>query len=167
MKLPGLRYVRELRGLTQPELAAASGVSMRTIVNEEHGGEARPSTARKLAVALDVSPTVLAGVEPFPVAQQKPPQAPGSPPPGSPPLNLPAMQQEQDADRRRKALEASTPAELARYLRDVERMMVATGMQLRGPEHQEPGGQAGLAKYLQELLDLREEAEPYARWMLP
>lgn len=161
MKLPGLRYVRELRGLTQPELAAASGVSMRTIVNEEHGGEARPSTARKLAVALDVSPTVLAGVEPFPVAQQKPPQATESP------LNLPAMQQEQDADLRRKALEASTPAELARYLRDVERMMVATGMQLRSPEHQEPGWQAGLAKYMQELLDLREEAEPYARWMLP
>ena len=162
MKLPGLRYVRELRGLTQPELAAASGVSMRTIVNEEHGGEARPSTARKLAVALDVSPTVLAGVEPFPVAQQRPPQAPESPP-----LNLPAMQQEQDADLRRKALEASTPAELARYLRDVERMMVATGMQLRSPEHQEPGWQAGLAKYMQELLDLREEAEPYAAWMLP
>jgi hypothetical protein len=77
------------------------------------------------------------------------------------------MQQEQDADRRRKALEASTPAELARYLRDVERMMVATGMQLRSPEHQEPGWQAGLAQYMQELLDLREEAEPYARWMLP
>ena len=143
MKLPELRYVRELRGLTQPELAAASGVSMRTIVNEEHGGEARPSTARKLAVALDVSLTVLAGVEPLPVAQQKPPQAP------EPPLNLPAMQQEQDANLRRKALEASTPAELARYLRDVERMMVATGRQLRGPEHQEPGGQAGLAKYMQ------------------
>ena len=157
MKLPGLRYVRELRGLTQPELAAASGVSMRTIVNEEHGGEARPSTARKLAVALDVSLTVLAGVEPFPVAQQKPPQEA----PQSPPLNLPAMQQEQDANLRRKALEASTPAELARYLRDLERMMVATGMQLRSPEHQEPGGQGGLANYMQELLDLREEAEPY------
>jgi transcriptional regulator with XRE-family HTH domain len=157
MKLPGLRYVRELRGLTQPELAAASGVSMRTIVNEEHGGEARPSTARKLAVALDVSLTVLAGVEPFPVAQQKPPQEA----PESPPLNLPAMQQEQDANLRRKALEASTPAELARYLRDLERMMVATGMQLRSPEHREPGGQGGLAKYMQDLLDLREEAEPY------
>ena len=163
MKLPGLRYVRELRGLTQPELAAASGVSMRTIVNEEHGGEARPSTARKLAVALDVSLTVLAGVEPFPVAQQTPPQAPPQAP-ESPPLNLPAMQLEQDANLRRKALEASTPAELARYLRDVERMMVATGMQLRSPEHQEPGG---LAKYMQELLDLREEAEPYAVLMLP
>jgi transcriptional regulator with XRE-family HTH domain len=154
MKLPELRHVRELRGLTQPELAAASGVSMRTIVNEEHGGEARPSTARKLAVALDVSLTVLAGVEPFAVAQQKPSQEA----PESPPLNLPAMQQEQDANLRRKALEASTPEELARYVRDVERMMVATGMQLRSPEHQEPGG---LAKYMQELLDLREEAEPY------
>jgi transcriptional regulator with XRE-family HTH domain len=154
MKLPELRHVRELRGLTQPELAAASGVSMRTIVNEEHGGEARPSTARKLAVALDVSLTVLAGVEPFAVAQQKPSQEA----PESPPLNLPAMQQEQDANLRRKTLEASTPEELARYVRDVERMMVATGMQLRSPEHQEPGG---LAKYMQELLDLREEAEPY------
>lgn len=163
MKLPELRHVRELRGLTQPELAAASGVSMRTIVNEEHGGEARPSTARKLAVALDVSLTVLAGVEPFAVAQQKPPQAKEA----SPPLKLPAMQQEQDANLRRKALEASTPAQLARYVRDVERMMVATGMQLRSPEHQEPGGQGGLAKYMQELLDLREEAEPYALWMLP
>ena len=156
MKLPELRHVRELRGLTQPELAAASGVSMRTIVNEEHGGEARPSTARKLAVALDVSLTVLAGVEPFPVAQQEPPQAPEPPP-----LNLPAMQQEQDANVRRKALEASTPAQLSRYVRDVERMMVATGMQLRSPEHREAGGQGGLANYMQELLDLREEAEPY------
>jgi transcriptional regulator with XRE-family HTH domain len=155
MKLPELRHVRELRGLTQPELAAASGVSMRTIVNEEHGGEARPSTARKLAVALDVSLTVLAGVEPLPVAQQEPPQAKES---SSSPLKLPAMQQEQDANLRRKALEASTPAQLARYVRDVERMMVATGMQLRSPEHQEPGG---LANYMQELLDLREEAEPY------
>ena len=98
MKLPELRYVRELRGLTQPELAAASGVSMRTIVNEEHGGEARPSTAHKLAVALDVSLTVLAGVEPFPVAQQKPPRALEPPP-----LILPVMQQEQDANLRREA----------------------------------------------------------------
>jgi transcriptional regulator with XRE-family HTH domain len=160
MKLPELRHVRELRGLTQPELAAASGVSMRTIVNEEHGGEARPSTARKLAVALDVSLTVLAGVEPLAVAQQKAPQAKEE----SPPLNLPAMQQEQDANLRRKALEASTPAQLARYVRDVERMMVATGMQLRSPEHREGGG---LANYMQELLDLREEAEPYVVSMLP
>ena len=160
MKLPELRHVRELRGLTQPELAAASGVSMRTIVNEEHGGEARPSTARKLAVALEVSLTVLAGVEPFAVAQQEPPQEA----PESRPLNLPAMQQEQDGNVRRKALEASTPAELARYLRDVERMMVATGMQLRSPEHREQGG---LANYMQELLDLREEAEPYVVLMLP
>jgi transcriptional regulator with XRE-family HTH domain len=163
MKLPELRRVRELRGLTQPELAAASGVSMRTIVNEEHGGEARPSTARKLAVALDVSLTVLAGVETLGVAQQKVPQEAPEPPP----LNLPAMQQERDANLRRGALEASTPAQLARYLRDVERMMVATGMQLRGPELQEPGGQGGLAQYLQELLDLREEAEPYVASMLP
>jgi transcriptional regulator with XRE-family HTH domain len=161
MKLPELRHVRELRGLTQPELAAASGVSMRTIVNEEHGGEARPSTARKLAVALDVSLTVLAGVEPLAVAQQKAPQAKESP------LNLPAMQQERDANVRRKALEASTPAQLSRYVRDVERMMVATGMQLRSPEHREGGGQGGLANYMQELLDLREEAEPYVVSMLP
>ena len=34
----------------------------------------------------------------------------------------------------------------------------------RSPEHQEGGG---LAKYMQELLDLREEAEPYVVLMQP
>jgi transcriptional regulator with XRE-family HTH domain len=117
MKLPALKYVRQLRGLTQPELADASGVSMRTIVNEEHGGEARPSTARKLAEALDVSIAVLAGVEPFPTLR---PLAPATP-------EVPALQLEEmyvaDVATRRRALEAATVKDRERYAASIERVI--------------------------------------------
>jgi transcriptional regulator with XRE-family HTH domain len=55
LKLPGLREQRELHGLSQSELARAAGVSRDSISNYETGQrEAWPSTAKKLADALDV-----------------------------------------------------------------------------------------------------------------
>ncbi|GAA1235294.1 hypothetical protein GCM10009665_26820 [Kitasatospora nipponensis] len=49
-----LRLARERTGLTQEELSASSGVSVRTISHLECGAVARPraATVRRLAVAL-------------------------------------------------------------------------------------------------------------------
>ena len=50
-----LRRIRKLKGLTQVELAALSGVSQYTITEIETGRrEPRPSTLHKLAEALGV-----------------------------------------------------------------------------------------------------------------
>ncbi len=50
-----LKRVRRLRGMSQLDLAARSGVSQYTITEIETGRrEPRPSTLRKLAKALDV-----------------------------------------------------------------------------------------------------------------
>ena len=55
MKLLRLREWRERRGLTQQDLAGKSTVSQNAISNYETGRRnARPSTARKLAAALEV-----------------------------------------------------------------------------------------------------------------
>lgn len=54
MKLPRLREWREFRGLTQPELAERAGLSLRSVFNYEHGGNALPNSTRKLAEALGV-----------------------------------------------------------------------------------------------------------------
>jgi transcriptional regulator with XRE-family HTH domain len=54
--LPGLKAARLRKAMTQAELAAASGVSRVTLARIETGGSAAPSTARKLAAALDVEP---------------------------------------------------------------------------------------------------------------
>ena len=62
-QLPGLRQARERRLMTMRELSARTGISTSTIVNlEAHGQEARMSTARKLAEALNVEPEELLGV---------------------------------------------------------------------------------------------------------
>jgi transcriptional regulator with XRE-family HTH domain len=50
-----LREWRELRGLSQQDLAQASGVGIATIVRVERGDQARPSTRRRLAEALKIS----------------------------------------------------------------------------------------------------------------
>ncbi len=56
-QVPGLRRIRESKFMTQAELSQKSGVSRVTIVRLEGGGEdARFSTIRKLAHALDVEP---------------------------------------------------------------------------------------------------------------
>lgn len=63
MKLPRVREWRERRGLTQGELAEISGVSARSIASYEAGGEARVTTARKLAEGLERSVEELAYYE--------------------------------------------------------------------------------------------------------
>lgn len=54
MQLPRLKEWREFRGLTQPELAERAGLSLRTVFNYEHEGNALPNNARKLAEALGI-----------------------------------------------------------------------------------------------------------------
>ena len=59
-KVPSLKRIRESRFLTQQELADKSGVHRVTIANLEGGQEeARFSTIRKLAAALEVEPVAL------------------------------------------------------------------------------------------------------------
>ncbi len=59
-RLPNLKKVRGEYPLTVRELAQMSGVSPDTITKLENSHrEARPSTVRKLAKALDVEPSVL------------------------------------------------------------------------------------------------------------
>ena len=56
MKLPGLREAREVRGWSQDVLAKKADVSRDSISNYETGQrKAYPSTAKKLADALNVS----------------------------------------------------------------------------------------------------------------
>ncbi len=60
MDLTGLRSARHQAALTQRELGELAGVSQPTIIGIEHGRrKARPSTARKLARALGVTPAAL------------------------------------------------------------------------------------------------------------
>ena len=65
MKLGRLRSVRELAALSQEQLAEISGVGRPTIsMLETLQRSARPTTTRKLADALRVAPTDLAGGPP-------------------------------------------------------------------------------------------------------
>jgi transcriptional regulator with XRE-family HTH domain len=107
LKLPELKRARELRGWTQPALAEASGVSLRTIVNLESGRDARPSTTTKLADALGFDIPALAGAAPLlPVQAQA----------GAPaPLSLVDLY-EDPPDVRRRAIEAASPEERERIL---------------------------------------------------
>jgi transcriptional regulator with XRE-family HTH domain len=50
---------RQRRALSQRDLARLSGVGLATIVRIEHGQQARPSTVRRLARSLDVTPEEL------------------------------------------------------------------------------------------------------------
>ncbi len=51
-----VRALREERGMTKRDLAAAAGVSMTTAGNAERGEPIRSKTARKVARALGVEP---------------------------------------------------------------------------------------------------------------
>jgi transcriptional regulator with XRE-family HTH domain len=62
MKLPCLRLLREACGLSQLALAELSGVSRRTVLRLEAGGEGNLETALKLAGAFGVQWTDLARV---------------------------------------------------------------------------------------------------------
>jgi len=60
--LPGLRSVRQRRGLTQRELAARAETGQQTICQlETRQRGAYPKTIRKLASALKVPPAELMG----------------------------------------------------------------------------------------------------------
>jgi transcriptional regulator with XRE-family HTH domain len=69
VQIPNLRELRELRGLTQKELADVSGVSLRSVAGYEGGAQVRPNTARKLAQALHVEVADLARASSYPKAQ--------------------------------------------------------------------------------------------------
>lgn len=58
MRISGarVRELRELRMLSQQELAEAAGTSEFTVQRVERGGGVRPSTGRRLAEALSVEP---------------------------------------------------------------------------------------------------------------
>jgi transcriptional regulator with XRE-family HTH domain len=56
----GIRGLRLRRGLSQVDLAARAGVNRTVIINAENGRrQIRPSTVRKIARALGVTPTEL------------------------------------------------------------------------------------------------------------
>jgi transcriptional regulator with XRE-family HTH domain len=58
-----VRSLREQKGMSQRQLAEASGVSKKTLSNVEVGKvHTLPSTARKIGVALDVDPRSLGRV---------------------------------------------------------------------------------------------------------
>jgi DNA-binding XRE family transcriptional regulator len=56
VKLPGLKRARHLAALSQEELGKRAGVQRFTVTRLENGGEALPSTVRKLADALECEP---------------------------------------------------------------------------------------------------------------
>jgi transcriptional regulator with XRE-family HTH domain len=72
VQIPNLRELRELHGLTQKELADASGVSLRSVAGYEGGAHVRPNTARKLAQALNVEVADLVEASSYPKAQAPP-----------------------------------------------------------------------------------------------
>ena len=51
-----VKALREERGMTKRDLAAAAGVSVTTARNAERGGPVRSKTARRVAAALGVDP---------------------------------------------------------------------------------------------------------------
>ena len=59
VKLPKARLYRERQALTQEELAKLAGVSRVTITRVECGEQTYPSTARKIAQALNIQPSDL------------------------------------------------------------------------------------------------------------
>ena len=78
MKTPRLREWRESKGETQLTLSERSGVAEHTISRIEHGAELRPTTARKLADALDVEVADLMESPPAPLSSlvsEAPPKA--------------------------------------------------------------------------------------------
>ena len=151
MKLPALRRARELRGFTQPVLADAAGVSLRTIVNIEHGKEARPSTASKLAEALRVEITVLAGVDPFPTTRH-------NDAPETPKLELVALFNADPAVRRR-ALKGASSSEIRRYLANLNRAREHVPKELDEGDTEDTRRQ--LIEYGRRLGQMQTEAEVF------
>ncbi len=63
MKLPRLREWRERRGYTQRGLAGEARVSERSVAGYEAGRNARPNTAHRLALVLEIAPEDLMDME--------------------------------------------------------------------------------------------------------
>jgi transcriptional regulator with XRE-family HTH domain len=57
--VPGLRYWRTRRAMSQKQLAEAIGVALSTVARLEGGGDARLATVKKLADALALEPGML------------------------------------------------------------------------------------------------------------
>jgi predicted transcriptional regulator len=64
---PSLLYWRDRRMLTQEQLGQLSGVARSAIARLEAGGDARFSTIRKLATALEIEPELLRAGPPAPM----------------------------------------------------------------------------------------------------
>ncbi|MDP9476535.1 MAG: helix-turn-helix domain-containing protein [Actinomycetota bacterium] len=69
-----VRGARERLGLTLTMVAQRAGTSKNTVLSAEHGGDIRPTTARKIAEALEVEITDLIGEQAHPKAQASPSQ---------------------------------------------------------------------------------------------
>jgi transcriptional regulator with XRE-family HTH domain len=83
MQLTRAKEWREARGFTQRGLAAEAGLSEVTVARLETGHSSTPSTARKIADALDISVADLLERPPVPLGEA-PDQGPASP--EAPPL---------------------------------------------------------------------------------
>jgi transcriptional regulator with XRE-family HTH domain len=72
VQIPRLREWREVRALTQVELAERAGVSSRSVAGYEAGAGARPPTVRRLAEALGIEVTDLRGDSEHPLGEAPP-----------------------------------------------------------------------------------------------
>jgi transcriptional regulator with XRE-family HTH domain len=72
MQLTRTKQWREARGLTQRGLAAEAGISEVTVARLETGHSSTPSTARKVADALGISPADLLERPPVPLGEASP-----------------------------------------------------------------------------------------------
>lgn len=64
VSMPGLRYWRTVRTLTQEELSELAGLNRVTVGRLETGTPARLTTVRRLAAALKVKPSDLTSAPP-------------------------------------------------------------------------------------------------------
>lgn len=64
VSMPGLRYWRIARTLTQEELGELAGLNRVTVGRLETGTPARLTTVRRLAAALEVQPSALTSAPP-------------------------------------------------------------------------------------------------------
>src|SRR5215212_8817727 len=72
MRLPRLREWREARGLTQKTLGEEAGVREETVARLEGGSSGSPTSARKIAKALDIEVADLLENPPVPLVEASP-----------------------------------------------------------------------------------------------
>jgi transcriptional regulator with XRE-family HTH domain len=146
LKLPRLREQRELRGMTQAELAEESGRSARSISGYEAGADARPNTARLLAEALGVSIADL--------LEEQSPKAPSSSP------KAPELQVGEERRGEARALGES----IARSLRGVDACgEIARGLQREWAEEVEMANERGRPLRFPRTVEMSLAAESLSR----